>query len=140
LHPGGSPVRRAYTSVGNVVHYTLGILERPVEQMRGQVFYLGEPAMDSLEWVNAFSQRLCGRDVRILPRAVLSGVGRAGDSLNALGLPFPFSTARYSRMTTSDAVPIETTIAALGPPAQPFEEAVDETVDWLGRYGLTRPG
>jgi GlcNAc-P-P-Und epimerase len=138
LHPGREPILRAYAYVGNVVDQVARILTAKRDVVDGQVIYVGERPIDSLEWVNAFSRRLTGRTVRVVPRVLWRRLAQFGDMGRGIGLRFPMTTDRYRRMITHDAVPIEATFERLGAPAYDFEEAVDRTAEWLrGRYAAS---
>jgi nucleoside-diphosphate-sugar epimerase len=131
LHPGREPIYRGYTFVGNVVAQIMAILQAPADDVHRQVLYLGEEPIDSFDWVNAFSVRLAGRPVRVVPRPVWRALAGVGDAAGRLGVGFPMTGARFRRMTTSDVSLVGETRARFGEPPHALEAAVDETVGWL---------
>jgi len=131
LHPGGRDCWRAYGYVGNVVHQILKILDLPHESVDGRVFYVGEPPLRLLDWVNEISQQLTGRDVRVSPRWFMAILGRLGDVVGAIkGTPFVISTGRLSSMTTDYLVPMDKTIEVLGDPPISMRDGIRRTIDW----------
>ena len=67
FHPSRRRVIRSYGYVGNVVWQVHRILESPVDQVAGKVFYVGDPPIVLNEWVEEVSRRLTGRPVRYMP-------------------------------------------------------------------------
>lgn len=134
LHPGYEPIFRAYSHVSSVVQQVQSILSAPAESVRHQVFYVGERPVNFLDWVNAFSVRLRGRPVRVVPRYVWRFLAYGGD----VAWFFPMNSARYERMTVSDTPLMDKTFKHFGVPYVDFESAVDETVDWLRKlWGIS---
>ena len=136
FHPNGGSVLRCYGYVRNVVHQVEQILNAPPSMVAARVFYLGDPPIDLVLWVNAFSRGLCGRDVRTLPRGLLRIIARLGDTLTTAGARFPLHSSRFRSMTEDYLVPMEPTLDAFGPPKVSLEEAVVETITWLRVQGL----
>lgn len=131
LHPGRKPVIRCYGYVKTVIQQMETILALTPEKVNRRVFYLGDPSINLLEWVNAFSRELRSRPVRIVPRALVRGVALVGDVINACGGRFPLFSSRYRSMTEDYDTPMQNTFAVLGTPNIGLEEGVRETVDWL---------
>jgi GlcNAc-P-P-Und epimerase len=135
FHPGQEPVRRSYAYVGNVVRQVQRILELPPELVCGRVFYVGDRSIDLLDWVNAFSLELTGREVRVVPRPFVRLLAKVGDAVIALGGRFPVFSSRYRSMTEHYTTPMEPTFATLGEPPIPWHQGVQETVAWLRTQG-----
>jgi len=131
VHPGKKPVMRMYGYVGNVVAQILGIFELPPERVSGKVLYVGDQAINLLDWVNGFSQKLLGRDVTIGPRPVVRSLALAGDILAFMGISFPITSSRYRSMTTDNEVSMAETFALLGLPPYSLQVGIAETVKWL---------
>lgn len=132
VHPGGAPVVRCYGYVGNIVRQMSRILELPPEDVHRQVFYLSDAPADILRWVNAFSLGLRGKNVRRVPRPILSAAGIVGDWIGKLtGRPFYINRSRYRSMTSDYVVNMDKTFQVLGPPPVSLEQGVKETVAWL---------
>lgn len=131
LHPGRKPVMRMYGYVGNVVDQILNIFKLAPEKVNGKVLYVGDPAINLLDWVNGFSLALLGRDVTIVPRVAVRSLALVGDLFSTLDVSFPITSSRYRSMTVDNEVSMEETFALLGPPLYSLQEGIDETVKWL---------
>lgn len=131
FHPGSKPVTRSYGYVGNVVKQMAAIFEAPQEAVHQRVFYVGDPPIKLLDWVNAFSVELTGHRARVIPERVLRMLARAGDCFVALGVKVPIFSSRLRSMTEDYVTPMEPTFALLGPPITSLEDGVRETVEWL---------
>ena len=137
LHPGGAPVVRTYGYVGNVVRQIDRIFRLPAESVDGRTIYVGDPPVNLIEWVNAFSRALRGREVNVIPRPLLQGLAAIGDGISAItGREFLLTSSRYRSMTTDYVTLVEESLALLGEDSRPFalSEGVDETVRWLKHY------
>jgi nucleoside-diphosphate-sugar epimerase len=133
FHPGGCTVRRCYGYVGNVVEQIFTILAAERAQVDRKVFYVGDDAIELIEWTNAFSRALTGRPVRVAPRSVVRGMALLGDALVACGAHPPLYTSRFQSMTQDYLTPMRPTFEALGKPKISLEEGVRATVEWLQR-------
>ena len=100
-----------------------------------KVYYVGEMPSSQLEWLNAFSQSLIGRDVRVIPSGVIKTLAAIGDILASIGVKFPMYTTRYKNLTTSNIVLMGATIETFGDPPYSLEHGVQETVQWLEKEG-----
>lgn len=131
FHPGSRPVTRSYGYVGNVVAQIAAILDAPVETVDRRVLYVGDPPIELLDWVNAFSLQLTGHPARVIPEGLLRVLAWTGDCFVAIGVKFPIFSSRLKSMTEDYPTPMEPTFALLGPPMKSLEEGVRETVEWL---------
>lgn len=131
IHPGKKPVLRSYGYVKNAVSQMEQILDTSPETINKKVFYLGDRPGPILEWINAFSKALTGREVRIVPRNAVRVLARVGDLLLAMGVPVPIYTSRFQSMTEDYLTPMESTFATFGAPPYSLEEGVKETIMWL---------
>jgi nucleoside-diphosphate-sugar epimerase len=131
FHPGSKKVIRSYGYVGNVVAQIAGILQQPAEKVNHRVFYVGDPPIELLQWVNEFSVRITGHKARIIPQVALQLMAWAGDGLVKLGIKAPIYSSRLQSMTQDYPTPMEPTFALLGPPKKTLEQGVEETVEWL---------
>jgi nucleoside-diphosphate-sugar epimerase len=132
VHPSGSPVRRAYAFVDTVLHQLQQTLLLPEEKVAGQTFYLSDPVEDIAHWVDAFSYALRGRPARRIPRQLLFALGTAGDAVEAFTRrSFYINSSRARSMTTDYAVPLDKSLAILGPGPISLEDGVKKTVAWL---------
>jgi len=135
LHPGGKPVVRSYGYVGNIVWQMAQILSAPREIVDKQVFYLGDKPGDIYEWVNAFSLALRGKHAVKAPRAILQGLGWAGDLATKVGLRFPLTSSRFKNMTSDYLTPMEKTFCTFGAPPFTLAQGVEKTLQWLDKVG-----
>ena len=131
LHPGSKPVIRSYGYVGNVVDQITEIFGKPADSVHRKVFYVGDPPLELLNWVNAFSMEMTGRPARVIPQGALRVLAWAGDGLTMLGIKFPIFSSRLRSMTEDYPTPMDPTYALLGPPKTSLNEGVKKTVEWL---------
>ena len=131
VHPRGAPVMRSFGYVKNVASQIGRLLEAPAHSANQSVFYLGDPCIDELVWVNAFSTAIVGRPVRTSPRWFLHAMALVGEAAHRLGVSSPIYLTRYRNMVTSNVVPVEPALAELGAGPYSLEEGVEETVGWL---------
>jgi hypothetical protein len=120
--------------VGNVVEQILKIFELPQDKVNGKMFYVGDQSINLLDWVNGFSQKLLGRDVTIVPRAIVRFIALLGDMLAYLSINFPITSSRYQSMITDNEVSMEETFTLLGPPRYSLQDGIEETVEWLIKH------
>ena len=131
IHPGRSPVIRNYGYVENIVDQIVNIITAPSHIVNRRVFYLGDEALNVLDWANAFCRALTAREVRIVPRALFRGVAFAGDLANRFGVPIPINSTRFRSMTEEYLAPMAPTFEAFGYPKITLLEGVNRTVQWL---------
>lgn len=135
FHPGRKPVIRCYGYVKNVVDQIRKIFAAPCDAVHGKTIYLGDEPIDLYDWTNGFSRALRGRNVRVIPRAVLRVMAKLGDIPTRLtGRPFPINSSRFRSMTTNYEAPMEATFQLLGENPYSLQEGIDETVGWLKTY------
>lgn len=130
FHPGRHKVIRSYGYVGNVVWQIGRILELPVDQVAGKVFYVGDPPLDLRTWVEAISQALVHRPVRYIPTWMVKSLAMAGDVLKKVHVPFPITSGRFRSMTNDYITPMDRTEAALGVAPWSLAQGADAMVEW----------
>jgi GlcNAc-P-P-Und epimerase len=135
FHPSGDSVVRGYGYVRNVVWQMEKILQAPAELVNQKLFYVGDAQTRQIEWVNAFSKALTGRDVRLFPKQVIHLLALMGDFLSLFSIKFPMYGDRYRNLTSDNPVPMQPVLDAFGPPPCTLREGVDETVEWLRSQG-----
>jgi nucleoside-diphosphate-sugar epimerase len=133
FHPGKKPVIRSYAYIGNVVNQIMKIFDAPQEKVNKKVFYVGDKPINLYAWVNGFSNKLKGKNVRIVPRSLIRILGYAGDVLSLFKIKFPIKSSRFTSMTQDYLTPMEATFEALGSPPYSLEEGIDATVKWLNK-------
>lgn len=131
VHPQGDPVMRSFGYVKNVARQIGTLLEAPADVVSQKVYYLGDPCIDELVWVNAFANAITGRPVRTSPRWALHTMALVGEAAHRLGVPSPIYLARFKNMVTSNVVPMEAALEELGVGPYSLQEGVEETVAWL---------
>jgi nucleoside-diphosphate-sugar epimerase len=135
FHPGHRPVVRSYAYVKNVVAQVQNIFEASRDLVHRKTIYLGDAPADIFNWVNAFSQALTGRTVRVVPRQVMRAVALLGDIPTAVsGKPFLINSSRFRSMTTDYLTPMDKTFELLGNNPYTLGDGIRETVKWLRSY------
>jgi GlcNAc-P-P-Und epimerase len=134
FHPGHKKVVRSYGYVKNVVYQIVKIFEAKPGMVASKVYYVGDEPIELLAWVNGFSVAQTGRKVRIAPTFFVRMLALCGDFLSFLHVKLPITSSRYKSMTTSNGVPMETTIGAFGVPPYTLEAGIKDTVEWLKNY------
>lgn len=134
FHPGKQPVIRSYGYVGNVVWQIIQMMQAPASKVNKQVYYVGDEPIDIYHWVNGFSKGQIGKEVRVIPRAMVKGLAIVGDLLSLVSLKFPITSSRYKSMTNSNSAPMEKTMKAFGIPPYSLQSGIDTTVEWMRKY------
>ena len=134
FHPAADPVVRSYGYVKNVVWQILGLLLADRSAVDRKVFYVADGNGRQLEWVNAVSRELTGRDVRTVPLWVIRALARFGDCARVAGLSFPIYGSRLENLITHNPVPVQPTLDLLGLPPYTLHGGAKETAAWLKAY------
>lgn len=134
FHPGGRSTVRSYGYVGNIVFQMMRIMEAPAPLVDRKVYYLGDPPIPLMDWVNGFSVAITGKPARTVPSGVLRMVAALGSLVGKIGIRAPLTLSRYASMTEDYFSPMEATMRDFGVPPYSLEEGVGETVAWLDRY------
>src|SRR4030095_8561702 len=95
VHPGGTKVVRSYGYVKNVAWQMMKICEAEPSRVHGRVYYVGDQPIDLIHWVNGFSLRQTGRQVRVVPASLIRLLALCGDGLARVGIKFPITSSRY---------------------------------------------
>ncbi len=131
LHPGRRPVIRSYGYVGNVVAQIMAILTASPEKVHSKVYYVGDEPLNLYDWVNGFSEKLTGKNVRVVPRILIKMVASLGDILKQAKIGFPLTSSRFQNMVCDNVAPMEKTIQDFGRPPFSMEDGISKTVEWL---------
>lgn len=132
LHPRTEmPILRSYIYVRNAVEQLYALMQGVDGPARENVYYISEAAIDSTDYLDAFSLALSGKPTRRVPSELLWSLAQIGERLRQIGLPFPLDKGRYERMTTDYIVPIDAIYALAGPPRITLPQGVACTVNWL---------
>lgn len=134
FHPGGKSAIRSYGYVKNIIYQMLKIFEAPPALVHEKVYYVGDPPIPLIEWVNGFALPITGRPARTVPRWLLQTLAVSGTLLNRMGIRFPITLSRYHSMTEDYVSSVDRTIDNFGVPPYSLEEGIKETVNWLQLY------
>ncbi len=134
FHPSDKNVVRSYGYVKNVVHQIMKIFEEDLGLVSMQVFYVGDDPIELIDWVNGFSIRQTGKEVRVIPVSAVRIMALFGDVMALLRIRFPITSSRFKSMTTSNGVPMDKTTKAFGFSPYTLERGIEETVEWLKIY------
>lgn len=135
FHPGSRCCVKSYAYVGNVAEQILAILDAPEAAIDRKTFYVGDEPLALIDWVNAFSREINGKNVKVVPNAVVYTLARAGDIISKVsGKSFPITTSRYNSMIEDYLTPMNDTFKVLGKPRLSLDEGVKETVKWLAEF------
>ncbi len=130
LHPVTSnPVVRTYGYVDNCAGQIVSVAFSDTVS-DGDVFYSGDEAIDSAEFLDSMSVALRGAPVRRFPVELLRSAGKAGTFLRRMGLPFPLDRERVMRMSSDYVVPLKATHQAMAFSSVPFDVAMGRTARW----------
>ncbi len=135
FHPGKCNPIKSYAYVKNVAHQIWGILQSPIRAVDRQVYYVGDPPMESLTWVNSFSKELTGEEVKSFPVSLMRIASYIGDYIKKLNVPFPLHTVRFNNMLDDYDTPMKKTIDTFGLSHPVLEENVKETIHWIKNDG-----
>lgn len=137
FHPAGDPVVRSYGYVKNVAWQIVRMLEVPKAAVDRKVFYVADGNGRQIDWVNAVSIELTGREVRTLPLWCIRALAALGDCARSVGVRFPIYGSRLKNLITDNPVPVEPTLELLGQPPYSLVEGAKETATWLRNYYST---
>jgi GlcNAc-P-P-Und epimerase len=135
FHPRGEPVIRSYGYVKNSIWQIEKIMLAQDCVVDKKTFYVGEIPSNQLDWLNAFSSALTGKNVRVVPRFFIYSLAKIGDILFLFGIKFPMYSERFRNLTTSNPVPVQSTIDAFGQPPYSLQVGISETISWLRDQG-----
>lgn len=133
LHPRGTHAVRTYGYVKNAVFQIERLLSNLLA--RKATFYLGDPPIDSLTFLNALSTSLTGRPVRQAPISVLRTMAAIGDATGLL----PIDRFRLQNMTQDYVVPMQETYCITGRGPLTLDVAVSEFSEWYASLPRRAP-
>lgn len=134
FHIGSTRVFKTYGYVGNAIHQLQAMLDAPVADVDGRVFYLGDSSEYEIrDWADAIARRQ-GLRIPEVPLALVRAGAWLGDLLKAFGLPFPMTSFRLKNMTTENRIDLRPTLALT--PSLPYDRdrSIDLTLDWLRQH------
>lgn len=131
VHPGKRNIIRSYGYVGNVCWQISKIISAPDELVNRKVYYVGDYPIELFDWVNEFSKKQIGRNVKVVPAVLVKSLAIIGEGLKTFGIKFPITLSRYKSMTSSNDAPMKPTLDTFGNPPYSLESGVEETIQWM---------
>ena len=122
-------IRRSYIYVGTLIEQILKFIEVDFNHLQGQTFYLGNPPSDPRILMNAFSKELNGRKILEVPRWIFTVLGKIGEVLQIIGIPFPLNKVRSEILTCSYDIYLQPTIDLIGEIPENLNNAVISTIE-----------
>ncbi len=134
VHPGHQRCLRSYGYVGNSIFEIRKILDAPKELVYRKTLYISDLPIDLKDWTEGFSQKILGREVRVLPRWIMWIGASIGDLFVKMGMKkFPLTTFRLKNMTTESVLDVGPIMEISGKLPYSMSEGIEETVVWLNR-------
>jgi nucleoside-diphosphate-sugar epimerase len=136
VHPNKRDVIRSYGYVKNIVYQTFRIIElhKSKEIELKEIYYVGDEPISLVEWVDAFSIALLGKQSKKVPIFIVRILAVVGDIFRIIGIKFPITSSRFKSMTTSNPADMSDTFKDLGEGEYDLQKGVDETTAWLKDY------
>ena len=131
FHIGRKSCVKTYGYIGNLMYQIDSIINAPVEQIQGNVFYLGDyNSTDIHEWSDEIATDL-GITIKTVPYPLIKLAAIGGDFLKYWGIRFPMNSFRLNNMTTNNVVDLSNTKAVA--PDLPYTriEGIRRTLEWL---------
>lgn len=108
--PAAKSAARYYGYVGTVCQQAEVLSSRRFGDLPCKVLYLSDPPIPMQAFCDYFLAALgCGMVWRV-PGSAIRGLGRIGDAVARIGLPFPINRLQADEMTRSFPVPAEQTL------------------------------
>lgn len=131
FHSGSGALYKSYSYAENIAHQYMQLLCAPDEAVNGEVFYLADYEPFSLrDYVNELAKEMGKRRPPTVPLPIARLLGKVGDGLSALGVPFPYTTFRLNNIRTEYMFDLSKTEAVCGPVPVSFQDGVRQTVSW----------
>jgi GlcNAc-P-P-Und epimerase len=120
--------RRSYIYVGTLIEQVYRFLEIDFNQIKGKTFYLGNQPADTRVLMNAFSRELSGRKVLEVPKKMITTLGKLGEAMQIIGIPFPLNKVRSEILTESYDIHLKPTVELIGETPEDLNIAVNSTI------------
>ncbi len=91
--------------------------------------------MNLKDWVDRFSNALCGKPARTVPVWCLRGIAFVGDALGSVGVSFPLSSYRLMNMITPNVINVDETLKITDKLPYTLDDGVRSTIEWLNTFG-----
>ena len=109
FHIGEKSCTKTYGFVENLIYQIDSILNAPVEQIQGNVFYLGDYEPTNIRsWANEIATEI-GIKIKTIPYPIMKLAALGGDFLKTFGINFPMTSFRLKNMTTNNVVDLSNT-------------------------------
>jgi nucleoside-diphosphate-sugar epimerase len=133
LHPRGHKVHKSFGYVGNTVTQLRRLVQVPVENVAGRMFYLADyEPIEVLDWGSSIARASGAPPIREVPVGLLRTLARAGDGLVALGWrSAPLTTFRLENLMTQMIHDMRPLRDVCGPLPTSMLDGVAATVRWM---------
>lgn len=133
FHSGSGALYKSYSYIDNIVHQYMQLLKAPHDAIHRGVFYLADYEPLSLrDYVNQIAAEMHKPRPVTVPLPLARVLGRLGDGLTRLGLPFPYTSFRLNNIRTEYIFDMSKTEKVCGAVPVSFKEGVRRTVAWYG--------
>jgi len=136
FHFGHKSCTKTYGYIENLIYQIDSILNAPVENIQGGVFYLGDYKLTNIQlWANEIAYEV-GIKIKTVPYSVMKLAAFSGDLLKIFKVKYPMNSFRLKNMTTNNVVDLSNTKEIA--PSLPFtrNEGVKKTLAWLNKNQL----
>jgi len=131
FHIGKKSCTKTYGYVENLIYQIDSILNAPVDNIQGNVFYLGDYEPTNIHsWANEIANEI-GIRIKTIQYSIIKLSALGGDLLKLFGVKFPMTSFRLKNMTTNNIVDLSNTKEIA--PNLPISriEGIRKTLSWL---------
>lgn len=131
FHSGRGALYKSYSYAENIAYQYCKLLTAPAEQIHKQVFYLADYEPLSLrDYANALAHEMGVRTPSTLPMPLAKLLALGGDTVNRIGIRFPYNSFRLNNIRTEYIFDLSKTEAVCGPLPKTTFEGIRETARW----------
>ena len=135
---------RHFGYVGNAITQLESLMNAPVADIQGRVFYLADyDVYHVVDWAHAIAKRLGGRrsTPHSIPYTLAAFAALVGDVLKACGWKKPPLTSFRLKNMAADTSSVDLSPTKGVCPALPYsiDQGVERTVEWMSAESLIRP-
>ena len=134
IHPKAK-ITRSYVWIDSLCEQLTRFLMLPGNKTRGHTYYITDPAIDSFDWVNSFSELVRGKPVRRIDSRFHFSLALIGEMLETVKIPFPMNMERYRNLTINYVVDYKASHDAIDYSEIDFEMAMKRLSDWYKSHG-----
>lgn len=130
FHIGKKSCTKTYGYVGNTIYQIQSILFSEKDIPNGEVFYLGDPALNIETWANNIAGKI-GQKIYRVPFFLIKTAAKLGDILKNFNIIFPMTSFRLKNMTTDNIIDLSKTQEIAPNPPYSVEMGIEKTIQWL---------